>query len=575
MKCDGVLAPYPNTSGLQNAYNQRNAIDAPVEISLDVSVGSMIDVVIQVTANSLYTGNNLKFHTALIGENFDTTGGGWLQSNYQDVMLDMSPSGNGQVFSISPNETVDLAASFPIPTFTGLENLSVVGFVQDDMTREVKNAGYAPIPLDYPFLTLTDFEVSDPNGNMNGIPEPGEECELWVEFTNNPIFAAATGVTGTLYTDDPEITIIDGEANFPDITPANSGDNSDNPFVFEVDPGLQAHNVTFDVTVTAEGGTYSVTQYVTFMVGIPSFLIVDDDGGDSYETALMTDLDDMDIAYAVWEVNSQGSPTAEYLINYELVFWHTGMEDDPLTTDEQDALAGYMDAGRKLFMSSENLGDQLYGTTFYEDYFHCTHESDHISTTNLSGISGDPIANGTTMLIVGGMYWPDSQSSIIPDGDAFAVYEYNNPANSVAALRYEGGYTLLYFALPYECISPTTTSYTPRDEILTNILNWFAGFTELEPVENDIVLTNHLLCEVYPNPFNPETTISLTVPVSGDVEISAYNITGSKIGTVYDGRLNAGYHSFEFDGSELSSGVYFLHANSAAGNSIQKMVLMK
>jgi hypothetical protein len=79
-------------------------------------------------------------------------------------------------------------------------------------------------------------------------------------------------------------------------------------------------------------------------------------------------------------------------------------------------------------------------------------------------------------LLIGGAYWPDSQSSIIPDTLADGIYRYNNTAQSIGALSFSGNYALVYFAFPYECIAPNPTSHTPRATILNNVLEWLAGF---------------------------------------------------------------------------------------------------
>ena len=573
VKCDGGTS---GTGGaLTTSYNQRNAIASPVEIGMDISVGTSIDVVAHVTAESYFTGTNLKLHTVLLGINFDTTGGGWAQSNYQYVMLDMAPSSSGQVFSIGPSETVDMEASLTDPIFTSMTNLAVVCFVQNDGTREIHNSKYMTIPMDLPRLTMADYEVMDDvNGVPNGIPEPGETCELTVELQNSRPFATAVDVTAVLSTGDPGITITDDSADFPDIDPEAAGDNSDNPFVFEVSDTFEAHYVVFELTKYANDN-YSTTESITFMVGIPQILLVDDDGGGDFEEAYISDLESMDLAVNTWEVTGQGSPSGDYLLNYELVIWHTGMELDPLDQDEQDAIAAYLDAGSKLFMSSENLGDALGDSSFYQDYFHATHEIDHILTTSMNGVEGHPISDSTSLLLLGGEYWPDSQSAIIPDGEAEAVYNYTNLAASTGVISYAGSYALLYFAAPYECIAPNPTSSTPRAEVMSNIISWFNEFEVSVDPDMELAAVNYLLCEVYPNPFNPSATISFSLPQSGMVTAAVFNVNGARVAEVYSGQMKAGQHTFEFDGSELSSGIYFLNIESPSGLTVQKMVLMK
>ena len=66
----------------------------------------------------------------------------------------------------------------------------------------------------------------------------------------------------------------------------------------------------------------------------------------------------------------------------------------------------------------------------------------------------------------------------------------------------------------------------------------------------------------HPNPFNATTSISYDIPVSSDVDISVYNITGQKITTLFNGRLEAGHHETTWNeadvaGRSLPSGIYF------------------
>jgi len=443
MKCDGVLSPYPNTANLQSSYNQRSAVDSPVSISLNISVGVSINVDIAVNATTSFSGSGLKFHTVLMAERIDTSGAGWYQTHYKDIMLLMAPTANGQTFNISPGQTVNLTASFPIPSITILENLAVIGFVQNDASREILNAKYAQILLGYPCLTISDYTLTDNiGGEPNGIPEPGETCELWVELYNMPPFAAAANVTGSLSTTDPDIEINNGGAVFPDIPTNSTGSNEDNPFVFTVSQELIAHNVTFRLDISAD--EYQTTQFLTLMVGTPPILLVDDDADSAYEAAFETNMTNLGYQFNVWEVSAQGAPTAAYLCNFQLVIWHTGMAISPFTQDEQDAVAGFLDHGGKLFMSSENISDQLTGTPFFTCYFHAQHNS-YLFTTNLTGFTGNPISGGTTLGLFNGAYWPDSQSSIIPDSLAVQVYKYNNPAASIAALYYyQGDYALSF-----------------------------------------------------------------------------------------------------------------------------------
>lgn len=84
----------------------------------------------------------------------------------------------------------------------------------------------------------------------------------------------------------------------------------------------------------------------------------------------------------------------------------------------------------------------------------------------------------------------------------------------------------------------------------------------------------------YPNPFNPETTISMYLPEAGDVRMSIYNTRGQMVYDVRKSGVSRGHHNHVWDakdntGSPLSSGIYFCRLESRAGVATRKMILTK
>ena len=80
----------------------------------------------------------------------------------------------------------------------------------------------------------------------------------------------------------------------------------------------------------------------------------------------------------------------------------------------------------------------------------------------------------------------------------------------------------------------------------------------------------------YPNPFNPATSIKYSLPLSSVVTIKVYNILGAEVKTLVNREYKAsGFYSVIFDGSSLSSGVYFYRIEAGNYNESRKMVLIK
>ena len=79
----------------------------------------------------------------------------------------------------------------------------------------------------------------------------------------------------------------------------------------------------------------------------------------------------------------------------------------------------------------------------------------------------------------------------------------------------------------------------------------------------------------YPNPFNPSTTFSFSLPKAGKVQLKIFDITGREVARLVDGMKPAGSHQIVFDGSDLTSGVYFARLEAGEFRGTRKMLLIK
>ncbi len=86
---------------------------------------------------------------------------------------------------------------------------------------------------------------------------------------------------------------------------------------------------------------------------------------------------------------------------------------------------------------------------------------------------------------------------------------------------------------------------------------------------------DYKLLQNYPNPFNPSTTIAFYIPQASYVKLSVYNSLSQLVKTVVSERLEKGYHSFNLDMGQLSSGVYFYKMTSGNFTSTKKLLLLK
>lgn len=88
-------------------------------------------------------------------------------------------------------------------------------------------------------------------------------------------------------------------------------------------------------------------------------------------------------------------------------------------------------------------------------------------------------------------------------------------------------------------------------------------------------LKHFTLEQNYPNPFNPITTISVDVQRADEFEVLVYDIVGKAIAVLHQGPLGMGKHHFNFDGSNLPSGIYLCEIKSGDELEVMKMILAK
>ena len=90
-------------------------------------------------------------------------------------------------------------------------------------------------------------------------------------------------------------------------------------------------------------------------------------------------------------------------------------------------------------------------------------------------------------------------------------------------------------------------------------------------------ITDFMLTDAFPNPFNPTTNLSLVLSEAGYVSVKIYNIVGQEVAVlaegIYEANLNG--HQLTWDASNVSSGVYIVRAESLGQISTQKLMLLK
>ncbi len=86
----------------------------------------------------------------------------------------------------------------------------------------------------------------------------------------------------------------------------------------------------------------------------------------------------------------------------------------------------------------------------------------------------------------------------------------------------------------------------------------------------DVVLEQN-----YPNPFNPITQIKIELIQDGNIELKVFNLAGKEVALLHRGYLSKGIYKFEFNGSDLPTGIYLYQVTTALSKQTKKMILAK
>lgn len=110
----------------------------------------------------------------------------------------------------------------------------------------------------------------------------------------------------------------------------------------------------------------------------------------------------------------------------------------------------------------------------------------------------------------------------------------------------------------------------------SHVFELFLGSEQqLAKLVEETLPTQFEILNNYPNPFNPTTTLRFALPESNKVQMVIYDVMGRKISTLISQRMEAGYHSIEWNASHLASGVYIVELVAGQHRRTQKIALVK
>jgi hypothetical protein len=434
-------------------------------------------------------------------------------------------------------------------------------------------------------IRIHSYIINDSSqGNNNGRLDYGETFDLIVTLKNT--YQNASGVTIKLRSLHPVLTVLDSIATMGNLPLGGTISNSGSPFSATVGTDSSVSNVPILVMISADGN-YQYQKVLNLPIGQREILIVNDDetSGSSKISYYTEALDSIQFKFDIWDVQQQGTPGLNERL-YPIIIWYTGdAAQNVLTSAEQQFLQSYLDNGGRLFLTGQDIAydlvEQQSGISFFENYLHANYIENNSNDFALDGIPADPIGAGETFIILGSggannQTSPDVIQANSPAQPAI-LYDINNSTRQ-AALYFSDTYKLVYFAFGWEGINDNGPA--KRVNVMNRVLNWLSDDpTGIDPTKFEVV-DNISLHQNFPNPFNPQTTISFSIQKSEKVSVRIFNNLGQIVKIFPEQKYETGLHKIIWNGNNqenatCSSGIYYYHVTIGKQQLINKMILLK
>jgi len=457
------------------------------------------------------------------------------------------------------------AACEPMPDTMYAQGL--LGHGRISMSRVV-------MPLYLADLRLTEWRFNEPSGN--GRPDPGETVSLIVTYANAAGWRDATGVYADLTCNAGGVTITRSRATFPDIPAGTSANCSADSFVITIGPEVPPRMLQFRLTAHTTPETFRPDTSFTVMCSDPRLLIVDDDSGADFEKYYKAACDSNGVLYHVYTVQTAGSPSAETLAHYPVVFWFTGNEtSNTLTPTDVANLTEFLNSGRNLMLSGQNIAQDLAGESFLSEYLHAELLADSVGRPYMVGLQSDPITRGETIVLAGAGGANNARHADgtrpLGNGLGCAFFKDYSDTTTYGIIRYSGNYRLVFFSVPFEAIDHATSRYLQKWTLVRRILEYFG---ERVPGVEQPVLSpvNHSRLLVYPNPARRRALVCLPdgSPARSAATVQVFDASGRLILQSATGNLQP---EIVLDLNGLPPGVYLVRTCGGSGHASARLVV--
>ncbi len=537
------------------------------------------------------------------------------------------PLNNAQVSLTSNTNLVDIVSgnflieNIPAETVYQITDNFVVGVSSSALDGQVLNlvltvtsgthSWAMPVNLiaNASSLTTLDFVINDQNGNNNGRLDPGEEVEIVVSFTNNGHAPSLVGNV-LLASTNPMVSIETQSITLPSIHHQQSGSMSFNVTIDENTPSGALTSLSYFINLS--------NQNIQTNYTLPVGLVVED-----FESGDFNNLAWQNNSIVPWTIDGNNAFEGQYSARSGAITHNqTSILQVPYTLESTGTISFSLKTSTEqvydklqFYVNNSVLGEWSGNTDWTTVEFNIA-----AGTHTFKWVYRKDAANsqGQDTVWIDEIIFPSSGGGNVNSPIAgLSVDEIDMgqvPVNQVVTARFNiinlgnqnlnGTITMpegfflgsgnTFNVLPFanneytiSFVSAQIGSFSGDIVITTNDTNntqlvlpvtVYAYITNEDDNVSTPIVTQ--LKRNYPNPFNPETTISFDLNHNTFVSIQIYNIKGQRVKTLVNDVLNRGNHSVVWNGKDennrnVSSGVYFYKMTTDNYSAINKMLLVK
>ncbi|GIK59893.1 MAG: T9SS C-terminal target domain-containing protein [Ignavibacteriae bacterium] len=453
-------------------------------------------------------------------------------------------------------------------------------------------------------LDFNEFFVDDA-GNVlqNYRMDPGETVKVRFKILNigDDI---APDVKGTISTNDPYMTIVDSIAIFGTILPDSNSINESDTYTITVSQNCPVqYNAAFSLKLETQNGLYPyiLTEPITLPVSMPT--ASDPTGPDGYGYYAYSSHD------MLWEQRPEfnwveiktigtvipkpgGLSDFTQTVNLPFNFKYYGNDFSQLRVSGDGWIAFGSGTQTKSLNYSLPCLDTINNmvAVFWDDFFsngpqgggRLYYYSDPVNHRFI--VEWDTVPHYTDLedketfqiILLDPSYYPT------PTGDGELLLQYNvvkEPGSCTVGIENNNEdigisylYNEYYDATANELVNGIAIKFTTKSPTIVSV--------DDDEEINHLIPTAYSLDQNFPNPFNPETRISYSIPEQSNVKISIYDINGTLINILHEGIQSAGRYEVVWNGESSSgykvgSGVYFYRMQANSFVQTKKMILLK